>query len=66
MTSAGEAGISELSQRYGWFARGDKVPDEIRVPFNRPSFRHIYQLLPFLRRYLISWLKSMARRKHFL
>ncbi|VBB25631.1 unnamed protein product [Acanthocheilonema viteae] len=40
MTSAGEVwdvGISEFSHKYGWFARGDKVPEEIRVPFNRPS-----------------------------
>lgn len=66
MTNTGElwdVGITEFGHKYGWFARGDKVPDEIRVPFNRPSLRHIYHSLPFLRRYLISWLKSIGRKE---
>ncbi|KAM3721207.1 Non-lysosomal glucosylceramidase [Dirofilaria immitis] len=54
---------TEFSHKYGWFARGDKIPDETRVPFNRPSFRHIYQSLPFLRRYFILWLKNIGRKE---
>lgn len=68
MTNAGsseirDVGISEFSDKYGWFARGDKIPDEIRVPFNRPSARHIYQSLPFLRRFFISWLKNIGKKE---
>uniref|UniRef100_A0A915PQZ1 Non-lysosomal glucosylceramidase n=1 Tax=Setaria digitata TaxID=48799 RepID=A0A915PQZ1_9BILA len=57
------AACEECKQTYGWFARGDKIPDEIRVPFNRPSFRHIYELLPFLRRYFLFWFKNIGRKE---
>lgn len=53
----------EGTQKYGWFARGDKIPNEIRIPFNRPSVRQIYDSLPFVRRYFLYWLKRIGKKE---
>jgi hypothetical protein len=31
--------------RFGWIARGDREPTEIRVPFNKPKLRQVRQIV---------------------
>uniref|UniRef100_A0A9J2P6Z0 Non-lysosomal glucosylceramidase n=2 Tax=Ascaris TaxID=6251 RepID=A0A9J2P6Z0_ASCLU len=56
-----EAGCSV--REYGWCARGDRIPLEDRVPFNRPTIRQVYDSLPFVRRYFIYWLKHVGKKE---
>uniref|UniRef100_A0A8R1DJ62 Glycosyl-hydrolase family 116 N-terminal domain-containing protein n=1 Tax=Caenorhabditis japonica TaxID=281687 RepID=A0A8R1DJ62_CAEJA len=51
----------------GWKARGDRVPKEKRVPFNRPTPQQIYEALPFVRRYFLYWVKhTFDKEKLFI
>uniref|UniRef100_A0A915CU39 Non-lysosomal glucosylceramidase n=1 Tax=Ditylenchus dipsaci TaxID=166011 RepID=A0A915CU39_9BILA len=57
----------DLSGNFGWIARGNREPAEIRVPFSRPKLRQIYNALPFIRRYSMYWLKNYnIRNKLFI
>ncbi|KAF8366782.1 hpo-13 [Pristionchus pacificus] len=47
----------------GWHARGDKLPEEKRVPFNRPSARQVYDALPFVRRYFMYWVRHTGKKE---
>ncbi|GMT27023.1 hypothetical protein PFISCL1PPCAC_18320, partial [Pristionchus fissidentatus] len=47
----------------GWHARGDKLPEEKRVPFNRPSPRQVYDALPFVRRYFMYWVRHTGKKE---
>ncbi|TKR93153.1 hypothetical protein L596_007658 [Steinernema carpocapsae] len=53
----------EASTSAGWIARGDQLPEEQRVPFNRPTVRQVYDALPFVRRYSLYWLKHIGKRE---
>ncbi|GMS99691.1 hypothetical protein PENTCL1PPCAC_21866, partial [Pristionchus entomophagus] len=48
---------------FGWHARGDKLPEEKRVPFNRPSARQVYDALPFVRRYFMYWVRHTGKKE---
>ncbi|GMR52514.1 hypothetical protein PMAYCL1PPCAC_22709, partial [Pristionchus mayeri] len=47
----------------GWHARGDKLPEEKRVPFNRPTARQVYDALPFVRRYFMYWVRHTGKKE---
>ncbi|KAH7723818.1 bile acid beta-glucosidase [Aphelenchoides avenae] len=54
---------STLAKQYGWTARGDQLPAEKRVPFNRPKFIQICNALPFILRYSWYWLKHIRKKE---
>ncbi|VDK43819.1 unnamed protein product [Anisakis simplex] len=62
MTTNGDVSSND-QMTYGWCARGDRLPQENRVPFNRPTIRQIYDSLPFVRRYFIYWLKHVGKKE---
>lgn len=61
MIISGEDGASV--EEYGWFALGDSVPRENRLPFKRPTLRQIFRSLPFLRRYFLYWIKFLGKKE---
>ncbi|VDM37615.1 unnamed protein product [Toxocara canis] len=63
MTEGGELEAGCSVREYGWCARGDRIPLEERIPFNRPTIRQVYDSLPFVRRYFIYWLKHVGKKE---
>ena len=36
-----EPSLEGLGGKYGWIARGDRRPEEKRVPFTKPTIKHV-------------------------
>ncbi|KAE9548170.1 hypothetical protein FO519_008616 [Halicephalobus sp. NKZ332] len=58
-----EPSLEGLGGKYGWIARGDKRPEEKRVPFTKPTIKQICSSLPFIWRYSFFWLKNFRQRE---
>ncbi|CAJ0574423.1 unnamed protein product, partial [Mesorhabditis spiculigera] len=56
-------GENEELEGHGWKARGDREPQERRVPFNRPTPRQVFDALPFVRRYFLYWMRHVHKKE---
>ncbi|KAJ1360750.1 hypothetical protein KIN20_019801 [Parelaphostrongylus tenuis] len=51
----------------GWKARGDRIPEDKRVPFTRPTAKQIIDALPFVTRYFFYWMRhAFDKEKLFI
>ena len=51
------------SIEHGWVARGDKEPEDRRVPFKSPGIRRIIPILPFIARYGAHFLRNLHNKE---
>uniref|UniRef100_A0AC34FH99 Non-lysosomal glucosylceramidase n=1 Tax=Panagrolaimus sp. ES5 TaxID=591445 RepID=A0AC34FH99_9BILA len=52
-----------LGGEYGWIARGDREPEEKRVPFTKPTVKQVVSAIPFIFRYSVFWLKYLRQKE---
>uniref|UniRef100_A0A914GQL3 Non-lysosomal glucosylceramidase n=1 Tax=Globodera rostochiensis TaxID=31243 RepID=A0A914GQL3_GLORO len=58
-----EFDFDALGGRFGWFARADNEAQERRTPFDRPTLSQILQLVPFVWRYTLFWIRNVFDRE---
>jgi non-lysosomal glucosylceramidase len=52
-----------LGGEYGWIARGDREPEEKRLPFTKPTIKQVVSAIPFIFRYSVFWLKYIRQKE---
>jgi non-lysosomal glucosylceramidase len=55
--------IEGLGGEYGWIARGDREPEEKRVPFTKPTIKQVVSAIPFIFRYSMFWVKYIRQKE---
>jgi non-lysosomal glucosylceramidase len=52
-----------LQGKYGWIARGDREPEEKRLPFTKPTVKQVVSAIPFIFRYSMFWIKYIRQKE---